>query len=110
MFWVIKIVATMFGETGGDAVTMTLNLGYAIGSLIFLGFFAVTLTAVMAAIMVLLIIWTSRSVFKSVCGIAAKFKPGVDVCFCDHRQRFFDGSHQRSICSRFRFAQIGFDL
>ena len=43
MFWVIKIFATTLGETGGDAVTMTLNLGYAVGSLIFLAFFAVTL-------------------------------------------------------------------
>lgn len=45
MFWVIKIFATTLGETGGDAVTMTWNLGYAVGSLIFLGFFAVTLAA-----------------------------------------------------------------
>lgn len=45
MFWVIKILATTLGETGGDAVTMTLNLGYAVGSLIFLAFFAVTLAA-----------------------------------------------------------------
>lgn len=44
-FWVIKILATTLGETGGDAITMTLNLGYAVGSLIFLGFFAVTLAA-----------------------------------------------------------------
>ena len=43
MFWIIKIFATTLGETGGDAVTMTLNLGYAVGSLIFLAFFAVTL-------------------------------------------------------------------
>src|SRR5919202_6637461 len=45
MFWVIKIFATTLGETGGDAVTMTWDLGYAVGSLIFLGFFAVTLSA-----------------------------------------------------------------
>ena len=43
-FWIIKILATTLGETGGDAVTMSLNLGYAVGSLIFLGFFAVALT------------------------------------------------------------------
>jgi uncharacterized membrane-anchored protein len=49
MFWVIKIFATTLGETGGDAVTMSWNLGYAIGSLIFLGFFAVTLSAQVAA-------------------------------------------------------------
>jgi len=44
-FWIIKILATTLGETGGDAVTMSWNLGYAVGSLIFLAFFAVTLTA-----------------------------------------------------------------
>jgi uncharacterized membrane-anchored protein len=49
MFWVIKILATTFGETGGDAVTMTWELGYAVGSLIFLAFFAVTLAAQVAS-------------------------------------------------------------
>jgi len=44
-FWVIKICATTVGETGGDALSMTLNLGYAVSSLIFLGFFCVTLAA-----------------------------------------------------------------
>ncbi len=43
MFWILKILATTFGETGGDAVTMTWNLGYAVGSLIFLGYFLVVL-------------------------------------------------------------------
>lgn len=28
-FWIIKILATTVGETGGDALSMTLNLGYA---------------------------------------------------------------------------------
>lgn len=45
MFWVVKILATTLGETGGDALSMTLNLGYAASSLIFLGFFCVTLAA-----------------------------------------------------------------
>jgi len=49
MFWVIKIFATTLGETGGDAVTMTWELGYAVGSLIFLGFFALTLAAQVAS-------------------------------------------------------------
>ena len=34
-FWVIKILATTLGETGGDAVSMSLNLGYVIASIIF---------------------------------------------------------------------------
>src|SRR6476659_8325031 len=45
MFWVIKICATTVGETGGDALSMSLQLGYAVSSLIFLGFFVVTVTA-----------------------------------------------------------------
>jgi uncharacterized membrane-anchored protein len=35
-FWIIKVAATTLGETGGDTVTMTLNFGYLIGTLIFL--------------------------------------------------------------------------
>lgn len=46
-FWIVKILATTLGETGGDALSMTLNLGYAVSSLIFLGFFVVTLAAQM---------------------------------------------------------------
>ncbi|UAL09092.1 hypothetical protein [Caulobacter segnis] len=35
-FWVIKILATTLGETGGDTLSMTLNLGYLLSSAIFL--------------------------------------------------------------------------
>ena len=35
-FWIIKIAATTLGETGGDTVTMTMNLGYLTGTVIFL--------------------------------------------------------------------------
>ena len=35
-FWIIKILATTLGETGGDTVTMTMNLGYLVGTAIFL--------------------------------------------------------------------------
>lgn len=48
-FWVIKICATTLGETGGDALSMTLQLGYAVSTLIFLGFFLVTATAQIAS-------------------------------------------------------------
>lgn len=44
-FWLIKIVATTLGETGGDAVTMSMNLGYLVGSLIFAALFAMAVTA-----------------------------------------------------------------
>jgi uncharacterized membrane-anchored protein len=36
IFWIIKIAATTLGETGGDTVTMTMNLGYLVGTAIFL--------------------------------------------------------------------------
>ena len=35
-FWIIKILATTLGETGGDTVTMTMGLGYLTGTAIFL--------------------------------------------------------------------------
>jgi uncharacterized membrane-anchored protein len=44
-FWIIKICATTAGETGGDALSMTLGLGYAISTLIFLGALIVLLAA-----------------------------------------------------------------
>jgi uncharacterized membrane-anchored protein len=48
-FWVIKILATTLGETGGDAVTMSMNLGYLVGTAIFAVIFAVAVAAQMAA-------------------------------------------------------------
>ena len=45
MFWVIKVLATTLGETGGDALSMTLNLGYLVSTAIFLAFFGVVLAA-----------------------------------------------------------------
>lgn len=35
-FWIIKILATTLGETGGDTVSMTMDLGYLAGTVIFL--------------------------------------------------------------------------
>jgi uncharacterized membrane-anchored protein len=35
-FWIVKIAATTLGETGGDTVTMTMDLGYLAGTAIFL--------------------------------------------------------------------------
>ena len=43
-FWFIKICATTVGETGADAFSMPpLELGYAVASIIFLTYFAITL-------------------------------------------------------------------
>src|SRR6201985_1555779 len=44
-FWVIKVLATTLGETGGDAVTMTLNWGYLAGVALFGGALAALVVA-----------------------------------------------------------------
>ncbi len=46
-FWVMKICATTLGETGGDLLSMTLNIGYAWSSIILLNSFAAALCAQM---------------------------------------------------------------
>lgn len=48
-FWIIKIAATTLGETGGDALSMTLNLGYAVSTGIFFMIFAGTAAAQIAS-------------------------------------------------------------
>jgi uncharacterized membrane-anchored protein len=48
-FWVIKIIATTLGETGGDAVSMTLDWGYALSSALFIGIFALVVAAQISA-------------------------------------------------------------
>ena len=49
LFWVIKIAATTFGETAGDAVSMSLDLGYLFGTLIFAVIFVGAVLAQIAA-------------------------------------------------------------
>jgi uncharacterized membrane-anchored protein len=41
VFWVMKIAATTLGETGGDAVSMSMKLGYLVGTVIFAAIFLV---------------------------------------------------------------------
>lgn len=48
-FWVMKICATTVGETGGDMVSMTMNVGYAVSSIILLSIFFVLLIAQLRA-------------------------------------------------------------
>ena len=48
-FWIIKISATTLGETGGDALSMTLNLGYAVSTIIFFGIFVAVLAGQVSA-------------------------------------------------------------
>lgn len=44
-FWIIKILATTLGETGGDAVSMSLGFGYLAGTAIFAVIFLVAVLA-----------------------------------------------------------------
>jgi uncharacterized membrane-anchored protein len=48
-FWVIKILATTLGETGGDAVSMSLELGYLVATGIFATVFVVAVIAQITA-------------------------------------------------------------
>ena len=44
IFWIIKILATTLGETGGDALSMSVNLGYLVSTVIFAAIFAAAVT------------------------------------------------------------------
>lgn len=45
LFWIIKVMATTLGETGGDAVTMSMGLGYLVGTGIFATLFFIVVFA-----------------------------------------------------------------
>ena len=49
LFWIIKILATTLGETGGDAVSMSMNLGYLVGTAIFALLFVIAVWAQVSA-------------------------------------------------------------
>jgi uncharacterized membrane-anchored protein len=48
VFWIIKVLATTLGETGGDAVSMSMDLGYAVSSFIFIAIFVIAVVAQIA--------------------------------------------------------------
>lgn len=59
-FWLIKILATTLGETGGDAVTMSMGLGYLAGTVIFaLVFFASVAVQIRARAFHPFVYWTT---------------------------------------------------
>jgi len=49
LFWIIKVAATTLGETGGDAVSMSMNLGYLVATGIFAAIFLLAIGAQIAA-------------------------------------------------------------
>lgn len=48
-FWIIKVAATTVGETGGDALSMTMHLGYALSTAVFFALFVVAVVAQVTA-------------------------------------------------------------
>lgn len=60
LFWIIKIAATTLGETGGDAVTMSMHLGYLTGTAIFAVLFLLAVVAqIRASSFQPLLYWTT---------------------------------------------------
>jgi len=49
VFWIMKIAATTLGETAGDAVSMSMNLGYLLGTGIFFAIFVMAVFIQIAA-------------------------------------------------------------
>jgi uncharacterized membrane-anchored protein len=49
IFWIIKVFATTLGETGGDAVSMSMDLGYLVGTAIFAAIFIIAVFAQVSA-------------------------------------------------------------
>jgi uncharacterized membrane-anchored protein len=49
LFWIIKILATTLGETGGDAVSMSMDLGYLLSTAIFAVLFVAAIAVQVAA-------------------------------------------------------------
>jgi uncharacterized membrane-anchored protein len=49
VFWIMKILATTLGETGGDAVSMSMDLGYLVGTGIFAVLFLIAVSAQISA-------------------------------------------------------------
>ena len=49
LFWIIKIAATTLGETGGDAVSMSMDLGYLVATGIFAAIFLLAVGAQISA-------------------------------------------------------------
>ncbi|KAF0958974.1 hypothetical protein MLGJGCBP_07933 [Rhodococcus sp. T7] len=48
-FWMLKIVATTFGETGGDLLAQTLEVGYLVSTLVFFAMFLVAVVVQLRA-------------------------------------------------------------
>ena len=73
-FWLIKIAATTLGETGGDAVSMSMNLGYLVGTGIFAVIFLIAVVAqIKAKGFHPFLYWTTIIATTTVCTTLADF-------------------------------------
>jgi uncharacterized membrane-anchored protein len=73
-FWLIKIAATTLGETGGDAVSMSMNVGYLVGTGIFaMIFLAAVITQIKAKDFHPFLYWTTIIATTSVGTTLADF-------------------------------------
>lgn len=60
IFWIVKITATTLGETGGDAVSMSMNLGYLVATAVFAAIFmAAVMTQITAKRFHPVLYWTT---------------------------------------------------
>ena len=68
LFWITKITATTLGETGGDLLAQTLNVGYLTSTLIFFAFFLITVSGQLAVKKYIPILYWSVIVATSTAG------------------------------------------
>lgn len=67
-FWVIKIAATTLGETGGDALSMSEKLGYAVSTGIFFAIFVILLAAQVASRRFIPLLYWAVIIATTTCG------------------------------------------
>ena len=92
LFWIIKIAATTLGETGGDAVSMSMNLGYLTGTAIFAAIFLVAVIVQIKAIRFHPIIYWSTIIATTTVGttladyadrsLGIGYAGGASLLFC----------------------------
>ena len=108
-FWVIKIFATTLGETAGDAVTMTLHLGYAVGTAIFFTLFVGTVAAQVRArsfhpLLYWAVIVATTTVGTTIGGLCGPLARNQLRRRFDHSVRAADGGARTvAICGGFGF-------
>ena len=92
IFWIIKIAATTLGETGGDAVSMSMNLGYLVGTAIFAAIFLIAVLVQIKAIRFHPIIYWSTIIATTTVGttmadyadrsLGIGYAGGASLLFC----------------------------